>query len=200
MENCCFFCDKPADRDFEYFTLGVCRRCHRQLGLNKLESMVAPSDEYMQSLVSEDDKVYVDALNMYVSLFPRKLAPDLFGIFFANLDDEEMDDVFIISMAIAARAVWLFGTKNKQKKELNSTKIHALHVLGNLVGVAMMGNIAKANWDPDLVEKRNLLSIERKIDRSVIDVLKNLEGYDDGTLHNYIVETIQLIRTSELFR
>lgn len=195
----CIFCDKPADRDFEYFTLDVCRRCHVQLGLNRLKSADAPSDGYMQSLVGESDKVYVSALNLYASLFPRTLAPDLFGLFFANLDDEEMDDVFIISMVIAARAVWLFGN-NKQKKRLNPIKIHALHVLGNLVDVTLIGNITDANWDSDLDEETNLSRIERKIDLSVIDILRNLDGYDDGTLHDYIEETIHFIRASEMFR
>lgn len=192
----CIFCDKPADRNFEYFTLDVCKRCHVQLGLNRLKNVDAPSDGYMQALISESDKVYVDALNVYATLFPRKLAPDLFGIFFANLDDEEMDDIFIISMILAARAIWLFG-KKKQKKKLNPTKIHALHVLGNFVDIAMIGKITEANRDLD--EEINLLRIERGIDHSVIEILRNLKGYDDGTLRNYIIETIHLLRTSELF-
>ncbi len=103
----------------------------------------------MQSLVKEDEKAYVDALNVYASLFSRTLAPDLFGIFFANLDDEEMDDIFIISMIIAARAIWLYG-HNRPKKKRNSSKIHALHVLGNLVDVAMMANITDTKWNSDL--------------------------------------------------
>ena len=195
----CIFCDKPTDRDFEYFTLDVCRRCHVQLGLNRLKNMDAPSDEYMHSLVGESDRVYVNALNLYASLFPRTLTPDLFGLFFANLDDEEMDDVFIISMVIAARAVWLFGI-NKQKKRLNPIKIHALHVLGNLVDVTLIGNITDANWNSDLDEETNLSRIERKIDLSVIEILRNLDGYDEGTLHDYIEETIHFIRASEMFR
>jgi hypothetical protein len=195
----CIFCDKPADRNIEYFTLDVCKRCHIQLGLNRLKNVDAPSDEYIQSLVSESDKVYVDALNVYATLFPRKLAPDLFGIFFANLNDEEMDDIFIISMILAARAIWLFG-KKKQKKRLSPMKIHALHVLGNFVDIAMIGKITEANRDLDLDEEINLLRIERGIDHSVIEILRNLNGYDDGTLRNYIIETIHLIRTSESFR
>ncbi|RCV65911.1 hypothetical protein C5S53_01365 [Methanophagales archaeon] len=198
MANC-IFCDMLADRDFEYFSLDVCRRCHTQLGLNSLKNVAAPADEYMQSLVKEDEKVYVDALNMYATLFSRTLAPDLFGIFFTNLEDEEMDDIFIISMIIAARAIWLYG-HNRQKRELNSSKIHALHVLGNLVDVAVMAKITDTNWHSDLDEETNILIIERDIDRSIVDILLNLNGYDDGTLHDLIIESIHLIHTPELFR
>jgi hypothetical protein len=194
-----------------------------------LKNVDAPAEEYMQSLVKEDEKVYVDALNVYASLFPRTLAPDLFGIFFASLDDEEMDDIFIISLVIAARAIWLYG-HNRPKKKLNSSKIHALHVLGNLVDVSMIANIADTNWNSDLDEETNLLLIERDIDRSIVDILLNLNGnsdldeetnlllierdidrsivdillnlnvYDDGTMHDYIIDTIHLIHTPELFR
>ena len=195
----CIFCDKLADRNFEYFTLDVCRRCHTQLGLNRLKNVAAPAEEYLQSLVKEDEKVYVDALNVYASLFPRTLAPDLFGIFFASLDDEEMDDIFIISMVIAARAIWLYG-HNRPKKKLNSSKIHALHVLGNLVDVSMIANIADTNWHSDLDEETNLVLIERDIDRSIVDILLNLNAYDDSTMRDYIIDTIHLIHTPELFR
>jgi len=61
----------------------------------------------------------------------------------------------------------------------------------------IMGNITDANRDLD--EETNLSRIEREIDHSVIEILRNLEGYDDDTLHDYIVETIHLIRTSESF-
>ena len=198
MANC-IFCDKLADRDFEYFNLDVCRRCHTQLGLNRLKNVAAPAEEYMQSLVKEGEKVYVDALNVYASLFPRTLAPDLFGIFFANLDDEEMDDIFIISMVIAARAIWLYG-HNRPKKKRNSSKIHALQVLGNLVDVAMIANITDTKWNSDLNEETNLLIIGRDIDRSIVDILLNLKGYDDGTMHDCIIDTIHPIHTPELFR
>ena len=110
-----------------------------------------------------------------------------------------MDDIFIISMIIAARAIWLYG-HNRPKKKLKSSKIHALHVLGNLVDVAMMANITDTNWHSDLDEETNLLIIERDIDRSIVDILLNLNGYDDGTLHDHIIESIHLIHTPELFR
>ncbi len=153
----------------------------------------------MESLVSESERVYVNALNLYASLSPRTLAPDLFGLFFANLDCEEMDDVFIISMITAARAIWLFGTNRKKKKQ-NPLKIHALHVFGNLVDIAMMGNIAKINWDSDLSEETNLSISERRIELAVIEILINLKGYDDGTLQDHIEETILLIMDPEMFR
>ena len=155
----------------------------------------------MESLVSESERVYVNALNLYASLSPRTLAPDLFGLFFANLDGEEIDDVFIISMITAARAIWLFGTdRKKERKKQNHLRIHALHVFGNLVDIAMMGNIAKINWDSDLSEETNLSISERRIELAVIEILTNLKGYDDGTLQDYIEETILLIMDPEMFR
>ncbi len=193
----CMFCDKTTDTNFEYFTIEVCKRCHAQLGLDKLTKADAPSDGFMRSLVDEDEEVYVDALNVYASQFPRIHAVALFGIFFANLDDEEMDDMFIYSLIIAARAIWLFGS-NRKKKKLESRKIHALHVLGNLVDVAMMCSITDENWDSELDEDLNQSRIGRIIDHSVIAILRDLNGYDDGTLHEYITETIDLIRSSEM--
>jgi len=61
----------------------------------------------------------------------------------------------------------------------------------------IMGNITDANRDLD--EETNPSRIEREIDLSIIEILRNFKEYDDDTLHDYIVETIHLIRTSELF-
>jgi len=162
--------------------------------------MDAPSDEYMESLVSESERVYVNALNQYASLFPRTLAPDLFGVFLTNLNNEEVDDILVISMIIAARAIWLFGTNRKKERLLDPLKIHALHVFGNLVDIAMRRNITKSNWDSDLRDETNLSISECRIDLAVIEILMNLKGYDDGTLQDYIEETILLIGDSEMFR
>jgi hypothetical protein len=51
-----------------------------------------------------------------------------------------------------------------------------------------------------LSDETNLSISEHKIDLAVIEILINLKGYDDGTLQDYIEETIHLIRDSEMFR
>ncbi len=49
-------------------------------------------------------------------------------------------------------------------------------------------------------DETNLSISECRIDLAVIEILINLKGYDDGTLQDYIEETVHLIRDSEMFR
>lgn len=140
---------------------------------------------------------------------PKTAASDLFGIFFANLDDEEMDDIFIISMIIAARSVWLFGNNKIKRKKLDSNVIHTLHTLGNMVGISIMGNIAINHDDLNVEEDKDASIMCHEIDVKIIEILQSLMQYlienDDGALHDhilhdYIIDTIHLIQNSEKFR
>jgi len=163
----------------------------------------------MKSIVEEKNEIYVDHLNLYSTLQPKTTASNLFGIFFANLDDEEMDDIFIISMIIAARSVWLFGNNKFNTKKLDSNVIHTLHILGNMVGISIMGNIAISRDDLNVEDDKDVYIVCDEIDTNIIKILqslmKNLRHNDDGAihdhiLHDYIIDTIHLIQNSEKFR
>jgi hypothetical protein len=205
----CTFCKRPIKTKHKYLSLPVCKKCYFNLKLNQLKDIQPPSDEYMKSIVEEKNEIYVDHLNIYSTLQPKTSASDLFGIFFANLDDEEMDDIFIISMIIAARSVWLFGNNKIKRKKLDSNVIHTLHTLGNMVSISIMGNIAISRDDLNVENDKDASIMCREIDTKIIEVLQNLMKYlienDDGalhdhTLHDYIIDTIHLIQNSEKFR
>lgn len=207
--ECCTFCNRPVKTKHKYLSLPVCTKCYFNFKFNHLGDIQPPSDEYMKSIVEEKDEIYVDCLNLYSTLQPKTAASDLFGIFFANLDDEEMDDIFIISMIIAARSVWLFGNNKFKKKKLDSNVIHTLHTLGNMVGISIMGNIAISRDDLNVEDDKDVSIMCHEIDTKIIELLenlmKNLIENDDGALHDhilhdYIIDTIHLIQNSEKFR
>lgn len=112
----CTFCSRPVKTKHKYLSLPVCKKCYFNLKFNHLKDIQPPFDEYMKSIVEEKDEIYVDPLNLYSTLQPKTAASDLFGIFFANLDDEEMNDIFIISMIIAARLFGYLGIINLKRK------------------------------------------------------------------------------------
>ena len=205
----CTFCNRPVKIKHKYLSLPICKKCYFNLKFNHLKEIQPPSDEYMKSIVEEKDEIYVDPLNLYSTLQPKTTASDLFGIFFANLDDEEMDDIFIISMIIAARSVWLFGNNKFNKKKLDSNVIHTLHILGNMVGISIMGNIAISRDDLNVEGDKDVSIVCDEIDTKTIEILQNLmkslrEDNDgaihDHILHDYIIDTIHLIQNSEKFR
>jgi hypothetical protein len=205
----CTFCSRPVKTKHKYLSLPVCKKCYFNLKFNYLKDIQPPSDEYMKSIVEEKDEIYVDPLNLYSTLQPKTAASDLFGIFFANLDDEEMNDIFIISMIIAARSVWLFGNNKFKKKKLDSNVIHTLHILGNMVGISIMGNIATSRDDLNVEDDKDVSIMCHEIDAKIIELLQNLikiiRENDDGALHDhilhdYIIDTIHLIQNSEKFR
>lgn len=166
--------------------------------MNKLKNKEPPEDKYLKSFVPENESIYVDALNLYSTLFPKSLSGDLLGMTITNAGDEEMDSFFVYSMVIAARSVLLFGTWNPKKHKLETKKVHSLHVLGNLIGVSIIGhltNIYKDTLGLNLEDEINVSKLLKEIDQSVIDILYDLKTYDDGSLHNYIMETVDLIQT-----
>ncbi len=198
MANC-FFCDKTADEPYKYYTLEVCKRCYSQLKINKLENIEPPADKYLKSFVADDERIYVDALNLYSTLFPKRLASDLLGMTLSSAGDKEMDSLFVYSMIIAARSLWIFGKTGLNPHRLDTKKIHSLHVLGNLIGVSIMGhltNMYKDTLSLDLEDETDIIKLIREIDRSITDVLYDLKEYDDGSLHDYIMEMDHLIQAS----
>ena len=195
----CIFCNNPSNGQFLYHTLDVCWECFLRLELKKLKNMKPPVDLYMRSLVKTEDRKYIDALNTYSTLFHKTDSAELFGIFHANLKDREMDEVFINSMILAARAILLFGEGLSNKNLLNSKKLHALHVLGNLVNVSIINQLTENYRELDLEEESNMSKLCNEIDQTFINILEDIKCHDNGSLDDLIIETINLIFTDSKY-
>jgi len=198
----CFFCSKPSHKTYKYYTLDICHRCYLKLKLRKLEKKSLPDDIYLKSLVDSKEQLYVDALDHFATFFPKSLSEDLLGmILFSSDKDGEIDPIFANSMIIAARSVLLFGEGVKLNKK--ASEIHALHALGNLVGISIIGNLTdshknkNADMDSGLDEETTISVISKEIDRTMIDILNDMDKNDDGDLHDLIADTIDLIKTLE---
>jgi len=133
MTNC-FFCEGSQENGEKYYTLDVCKSCFSNLKLDKLENKKPQEDKFLKSMVKKEEDVYVDALNLYATMFPKSLSGDLMGITLVNGSDEEMDEVFENSLIIAARSIFLFGKGRRNPDNIESSEIQALHSLGNLIG------------------------------------------------------------------
>lgn len=183
----CFFCEKETGR-FHYCTLDLCMKCSFALGINSLKNKIAPEDVYLKSFVSEKESIYVDALNLYSTLFPKNLSRDLLGM--ANSGDAKIDAFFVYSMVIASRSVLFYGEGDHLIPE--AKKIHALHVLGNLISVSMIGYLTnKYEKKLNMEDEKNIKKLCLDIDQSIIHFLKDMEAHDG--MNQYIPQTIDLI-------
>ena len=188
----CFFCDKPARKTYKYYTLDICHGCYLKLKLKKLENTTLHDDTYLKSLVDIKEQCYVDALDHFATFFPKSLSQDLLGMIpFCFDKDGELDPIFVNSMIIAARSILLFGNGIKVKK--NPGEIHALHALGNLVGISIIGNLTNSHNNADMDEESTITVISEKIDRTMIEILNDIEK-NDGSLHDLIADTIEIIK------
>lgn len=193
----CFFCKKLTHKTYVYYNLDICHRCYLQLKLGKLKNSSLPEDTYLKSLVERKEQTYVDALNHFATLFPKTLSRDLLGIIpFSSDKNDEIDSVFANSMIIAARSVLLFGVGTKEKTKTN--EIHALHSLGNLVGISIMGNLTNSYKNKNLEDEAIIMAICADIDRIMVDILNGIDENDDGCLHDLIAETMDLIKIGEV--
>lgn len=194
----CFFCGKPSRKTYKYYTLDICHRCYLKLKLKKLEKTSICDDAYLKSLVDSKEQQYVDALDHFATLFSRSLSEDLLGmILFSSDKNGEIDPIFANSMVIAARSVLLFGEGVKVTK--NASEIHALHALGNLVGISIIGNLTNIHKNRIAAtgEEATISIVSEEIDLAIIDILNNIDKNDDGSLHDLIVDTIDVIKTEE---
>ncbi|MFZ3169865.1 MAG: hypothetical protein WA130_19810 [Candidatus Methanoperedens sp.] len=192
----CFFCSKPSRKTYKYYTLDICHKCYLKLKLKKLEKKSLPDDIYLKSLVDSKEQPYVDALDHFATFFPKSLSEDLLGmILFSSDKDGEIDPIFANSMIIAAHSVLLFGEGVKLNK--NASEIHALHALGNLVGISIIGNLTNSHKNANIDEEATMSAISKEVDRAMIDILNDIDKNDEGALHDLIVDTIDLIKTWE---
>ena len=192
----CFFCRKLARKTYVYYTLDICQECYLQLKINKLEKTVLPEDTYLRSFVGNKERIYVDALAHFATLFPKALSGDLLGfINVSSYKNEELDPLFTNSMIIAARSVLLFGAGTQMNA--NAFGIHALHALGNLVGISIMGNLAESYKNKSTEEEAAIAAIRTDIDRIMVDILNEIDKKDDGSLHDIITDTMDIIKTGE---
>ena len=190
MSNC-FFCDESQDNGKKYYTHEVCKNCYSQLKLEKLENKKPDEDKFLKSMVKEED-IYVDALNLYATMFPKSLSHDLMGITLVNRDDE-MDEVFENSMIIAARSILLFGKGRRNPDNIVPSEIHALHALGNLIGIAIIGKLTSKYDKKDLENDENMTKLCDEIDNSIIEILNDIKAHDDGSLKDYVPAMNDLI-------
>ncbi|VVB54868.1 Uncharacterised protein [uncultured archaeon] len=191
----CFFCSKPSRKIYIYYTLDICHRCYLKLKLKKLEKKPIPDDTYLKSLVDNKEQPYVDALDHFATFFPKSLSEDLLGmIIFSSDENGDIDPIFANSMIIAARSVLLFGEGVKVNK--NASEVHALHALGNLAGISIIGNLTNSHKNADMDEEAIMSAVSEEIDRTMIDILNDIDK-NDGSLHDLIVDTIDLIKAWE---
>jgi hypothetical protein len=196
MSNC-FFCDESQDNGEKYYTLEVCKQCFSKLKLDKLENKKPDEDKFLKSMVKKEEDIYVDTLNLYATMLPKSLSHDLMGITLINCRDQEMDEVFENSMIIAARSILLFGKGRRNPDNINSTEVHALHALGNLIGIAIIGNLT-SKYDKKYLEKdENMTKLCDEIDNSIIEILNDIKAHDDGSLRDYVPAMNDLIKNRE---
>jgi hypothetical protein len=196
MTNC-FFCDESQDTGEKYYTLDVCKSCFSKLKIYKLENKKPQEDKFLKSMVKKEEYIYVDALNLYATLFPKSLSHDLMGITLVNGRDEEMDEVFENSMIIAARSILLFGKGRRNPDNIESSEVHALHALGNLIGIAIIGNLTSKYTKKDLESDEKMTELCDEIDNSFIEILNDIKANDDGSLKDYVLEMNDLIKNRD---
>jgi hypothetical protein len=196
MSNC-FFCDESQDNGEKFYTLEVCKQCFSKLKINKLEKKKPHEDEFLKSMLKKEEGIYVDALNLYATMFPKSLSHELIGITLVKGRDEEMDEVFENSMIIAARSILLFGKGRRNPDNIDSSEIHALHALGNLIGIAIIGNLTSKYTKKDLENNENMTKLCEQIDNSIIEVLNDIKANDDGSLKDYVPAMADLIKNRD---
>jgi len=196
MTNC-FFCDESKGNGEKYYTLEVCKQCFSKLKLDKLENKKPHADEFLKSKVIKEEDIYVDALNLFATMFPKSLSHDLMGITLVNGRDEETDEAFENSMIIAARSILLFGKGRRNPDNIESTEIHALHALGNLIGIAIIGNLTSKYTKKDLENEENMTKLCNEIDNSIIEILNDIKANDDGSLKEYVPAINDLIKNRD---
>jgi hypothetical protein len=196
MSNC-FFCDGSKDSGEKYYTLEVCKSCFSKLKINKLENKKPNEDEFLKSMLPKEEEIYVDALNLYATMFPKSLSSDLMGITLVNGSDEEMDEVFENSMIIATRLIFLFGKGRCNPDDIESSEIHALHALGNLIGISIIGKLTSKYAKKDLDNDEKMTELCDEIDNSIIQILDDIKSHDDGSLMDYIPAMNDLIKNRD---
>jgi len=196
MSNC-FFCDELKDNGGKYYTLDVCKSCFSKLKINKLEDKKPHEDKFLKSMVKKEEYIYVDALNQYATMFPKSLSHDLMGITLINDRNEEMDEISANSMIIAARSILLFGKGRRSPDNIESFEIHALHALGNLIGIAIIGNLTSKYAKKDLENDENMTKLCDEIDNSIIEILNDIKANDDGSLTDYLPEMNDMVKNRD---
>ena len=139
----------------------------------------------------------MDALNLYATMFPKSLSHDLMGITLVNGRDEEMDEIFANSMIIAARSIFLFGKGRRDPDNIESSEIHALHALGNLIGIAIIGKLTSKYAKKDLENDEKMAELCDEIDNSILEILNDIAAHDDGSLKDYIPAMNDLIKNRD---
>ena len=190
----CIFCQKKIEEWNDYFKLKICNNCYSRTKLKKIRDIEPPLDLFMNCLVRPNDKLIVNALNLYSTLFSKTNSSTMFELFLDNLDDEEVDEIHIKGMILAARAILLFGDDRCSKVEdLDQHKVQALIVLGKCTNLAIFAQVTKKYKEFNGDIKSILSKSQNEINEIYIHILDDITLHDDGTLEDLIIETINLI-------
>lgn len=193
IRSSCILCDKEAKEWKDYFKFKICNNCYSRTELNKISDKEPPLDLFMNSLVNSADKSLVDALNLYSTLFPKTNSSVMFELFLDNLDDEEMDELHIKGMILAARAILLYGNDSTEIEKKDPNKFQALITFGKCTNLAIMSYVTENYKDFDSDVMSILPKIENEIDQIYINILADIKTHDDGSLGELIIETMNLI-------
>ncbi|HEX7575964.1 MAG TPA: hypothetical protein VF360_06245 [Candidatus Methanoperedens sp.] len=100
-------------------------------------------------------------------------------------------------MIIAARSILLFGKGRRNPDNIESSEIHTLHALGNLIVTAIIGNLTSKYDKKDLENDEKMTELCYKIDNSIIEILNDIAAHDDGSLKDYVIEMNNLIKNRD---
>jgi len=136
----------------------------------------------------------VDALNLYSTFFSKTNSLIMFELFLDNLDDEEVDELHIKGMILAARAILLFGDDRCTKVEyLDSHKVQAVIIFGKCANLAIMSQVTAnyKDFNGDIISI--LPKMHNEINQIYINILDDIKTHDDGSMDDLIIDTINLI-------
>ncbi len=190
----CFKCGENRRRVKDYYGLPICNKCYSELELHKIVENEVGKDPFLERITQPDDHQYIKALNTFASSFPSTSSYDVLRMCVVNIESFDMSSITINSFIIGARSVLIFGKggeEQKQEHEVDDNRLHFLLNLGNLIGIAIIGNIVKKydqlglNVDDDETED----DIEDEITMAMIDVLNDIRYNDiNGELRETVIE------------
>lgn len=177
----CSVCGKNRSRLKKFLSIEVCSDCSKYLGAFADRK---PPEDILEESLEPDGKRFLRALNTICSTLPRENAKVMLGICLANLEDEDMDPLVVISFLIAARSLWIFGGEGESRKP-KVDEIHMLLKFSAVVGISVMF----LGEDSDLQEEEILEHSEKNLKR----VMDDLISQADEELKDYILDLREML-------
>lgn len=190
----CFKCGENRSRVKDYYGLEICNKCYSELGLQKIVENEIDNDPFLERIIQSDDHQYIKALNTFASSFSSRSSYDLLRMCVVNIEHFDMNSITINSFIIGARSVLIFGRngeKEKHNQEMDDNRLHFLLNLANLIGIGIIGNIAR-KYDQlglDVDDEETGDDIEDEITMTMVDTLNEIRYNDtNGELRETIIE------------